>query len=225
MSDMIAVFGPRSLGPIIQQHTTNEVQLWGSDPHPNPEPQLIIDATLGPVPIKRDRLRRLTDQYPQTFILTASSTVLLATQRRWVTNPERVIGFDPWLMQADARVLTVADSEESRPVHREMLLKIFYGWQWQWIADQEGAVFARIIAPLVNECMAYVSMGLTYEDINRAVKLGLNHPKGPLQWADVFGLSQIGLVLQAMHRSMGERFLPHPLIQRQMAEEGVELDA
>jgi 3-hydroxybutyryl-CoA dehydrogenase len=225
MSDMIAVFGPGTLGPIIQRHTSKEVQFWGNDPQQGPDPLLIIDATLGPVPIKRDRLRWVAEQYPQTLILTASSTVLLATQRRWITNPERMIGFDPWLMQIDARVLTVADDGEWRLFHREMLSQIFSGWQWQKIADQVGAVFARVIAPLVNESMAYVSMGITHEDINQAVKLGLNHPKGPLQWTEVFGISQVGLVLQAMHRGMGERFLPHPLIQRQMAEEGVNLDA
>lgn len=225
MSDTIAVWGPDSLGTIIQQHTPHPVQLWDRDPHPSGEPQMIIDATLGPVSVKRDRLRWLAEQYPHTPLLTASSTVLFATQRRWLPVPERLIGFDPWLMQANARVLTVTASEDTRPVHQELLAHLFPDWQWQWVADQVGAVFARVVAPLVNESMEYLSRGLTDQEINRAVKLGLNHPLGPLEWAHLFGLSQVGLVLQAMHRSLRERFLPHPLIQRQMAEEGVDLDA
>lgn len=225
MIDVIGVYGLPDGVPTLQAHCSGQVDLWVDASAGTPDPVLIVDGMLGPLSAKRDRLRRWTQTYPDTLILTASITCLLAEQRRWVAQPEHLIGFDPWLLQTNARIMTVSEGEASSGRYRETLALLFPGWQWHPVADQVGGVFARVIAPLVNEAMAYRAMGLSAEEINRAVKLGLSHPRGPLEWAHRFGLSQVGLVLQAMQRHLGERFMPHPLIRQQMAQEGVDWDA
>ncbi len=219
MSEVIWVIGSQTLISVVKNHTSALVLPWPSD-QAIARPDIVIDATLGPLAAKRQRLDTLARQHSKIPVLTASTTVLLQHQRRWVNGALDLMGFDPWLMQIDAKIITLTGVDKN-----PLALRALEGWEWQPVADQVGGVFSRVIAPLVNEAMAYVGMGLEAEGIDAAIRLGLNHPQGALEWGDTFGLSQVGLVLQAMRQTMGERFVPHPLIQQQMAKEGVDLNA
>lgn len=219
MTDSIWVMGDRTLEAVLKRHTSIPVEPFhqGIEGHP----VVIIEPSLGPPSQKRHAVEYLANHYPGTMVLSASTTILLAKQQSWVGNRLKLWGFDPWLVAIDAKRLTIVGPDALKPAPWDH----FYGWEWDRIEDSIGGVFARVIAPLVNEAMAYRALGLSDRDIDRAIRLGLNHPQGPFEWANLFGVSNIGLVLEAMRQALGESYFPHPEIMRCMAKEGVDWNA
>ncbi len=219
MTNAIWVMGKPSLQEVVQRHTDLPVTVSPEDTEG--DVGLIIEPSLGPPDTKRKRLEQVATLYPGRWVLTASTTILLAKQQCWVADQIHLIGFDPWLMRIDANRLTIVTDEKIPATP----LAHFHDWEWDPIRDSVGGVFARVIAPLVNEAIAYRELGLSDSEIDRAIRRGLNHPRGPLEWAQIFGLSEIGLLLEAMRQAFGESYLPHPEILRHMARGGVDWNA
>jgi 3-hydroxybutyryl-CoA dehydrogenase len=69
----------------------------------------------------------------------------------------------------------------------------------EWVGDAPGLVLGRIVAQLVNEAAFALRDGVgSAEDIDAGMTLGLNHPRGPLQWGDLMGLDHALSVLDAL---------------------------
>lgn len=219
MSEVIWVIGNPLLEEVVSRHTS--LAVVGQPEDIDGFPALIIDPCLGPPAKKRRQLEMLWGAYPGSVVWTASTAVLLARQEQWSKERLHLLGFDPWLMEIDAKRMTIVKGDAVEP----NVFKHFRDWEWDPIEDSIGGVFARVIAPLVNEAMAYHAFGLDDAEIDRAIRRGLNHPRGPLEWAAKFGFSNIGLMLEAMRDAFGDGYLPHPEIRRHMAREGVDWNA
>jgi len=85
-----------------------------------------------------------------------------------------------------------------------------------WVGDAPGLVLGRIVCQLVNEAAFALAEGVgSAKDIDAGMVLGLNHPRGPLEWADLIGLDHVLALLEALHREYGEeRYRPAPLLRR-----------
>jgi 3-hydroxybutyryl-CoA dehydrogenase len=85
-----------------------------------------------------------------------------------------------------------------------------------WVADAPGLVLGRIVAQVVNECAFAVGEGVgTAADVDDGMKLGLNYPTGPLEWADEIGLDHIVMILDGLREEYGEeRYRTAPLLRR-----------
>jgi len=85
-----------------------------------------------------------------------------------------------------------------------------------WVGDAPGLVLGRIVAQLVNECAFAIGEGVgRAADIDAGMVLGLNHPRGPLEWADAVGLDHIVMILDGLHEEYGEeRYRTAPLLRR-----------
>jgi 3-hydroxybutyryl-CoA dehydrogenase len=92
------------------------------------------------------------------------------------------------------------------------------------LRDSPGFVAQRIVAMIVNIGAAVAQQGIaTPEDIDKAVKLGLNYPHGPLGFGDALGADKVLRVLEGLHRQYGDpRYRPNPWIRRR-AQLGVSL--
>jgi 3-hydroxyacyl-CoA dehydrogenase len=78
-----------------------------------------------------------------------------------------------------------------------------------------GGAALRVIAALVNEAAFALTEGVaSAEDIDRAMQLGANYPKGPLAWADELGLDRILRVLDALRALHGDPYVAAPLLRR-----------
>lgn len=87
------------------------------------------------------------------------------------------------------------------------------------LPDQAGGVAFRIVALLINEAIGALAEGLAEPAaIDMAMRLGVNYPLGPLEWAERLGLADLLAALDSLHRETGaERFAPHPLLRSLVA--------
>jgi 3-hydroxybutyryl-CoA dehydrogenase len=85
-----------------------------------------------------------------------------------------------------------------------------------WVQDAPGLVLGRIVAQLVNEAAFALGEGVgDVADIDAGMELGLNHPRGPLAWADLAGLDHIVMILDGLREEYGEeRYRVAPLLRR-----------
>jgi 3-hydroxybutyryl-CoA dehydrogenase len=89
----------------------------------------------------------------------------------------------------------------------------------EWVGDGPGLVLGRVVAQLVNEAAFLIGEGNgTPEDIDAGLKLGVNHPRGPIEWAGIAGLPDLLGILDALHNEFGEpRYRAAPLLRRRVA--------
>jgi 3-hydroxybutyryl-CoA dehydrogenase len=81
------------------------------------------------------------------------------------------------------------------------------------IKEAPGFITSRINAMIGNEAFYMLQEGVaTAEDIDKALKLGLNHPMGPFELVDLVGLDTRLNILEYLHKSLGEKFRPCPLL-------------
>jgi 3-hydroxybutyryl-CoA dehydrogenase len=88
-----------------------------------------------------------------------------------------------------------------------------------WVGDSPGLVLGRIVCQLVNEAAFAVGEGVgTPEDVDAGMVLGMNHPRGPLEWADRIGLEHVASVLSGLLGETGEeRYRLAPELRRRLS--------
>lgn len=87
------------------------------------------------------------------------------------------------------------------------------------VKDAPGFVTSRVSAIICNEAFALLESGVaSAEDIDKALKLGLNHPMGPLELADLVGLDVCLHVVEHLHETLGEKYRPSALLQKFVRE-------
>jgi 3-hydroxybutyryl-CoA dehydrogenase len=172
--------------------------------------------------VKTDLFRRLDGLLPPQAILASNTssisiTALAAATRR----PERVVGMHfmnpPPLMELVEIVRGLQTSDETYTT--VVALARRFGKTTVTSKDSPGFIVNRILIPLLNEACFALQEGLaSAEDIDTAVKLGLNHPMGPLTLADFIGLDTCLFIAEVLHRELGEdKYRPAPLLRQHVA--------
>lgn len=184
--------------------------------------ELIIEAVLEEMEMKLE-LFAIFDKFAKANAIFASNTSSLSiTEISDVTvYRERCVGmhfFNPVpKMKLIELVKTPFTSEETvatcREVGRRMAKEVVV------VRDSPGFITSRVSALISNEAFAILEAGIaSAEDIDRALKLGLNHPMGPLELVDLVGLDVCLKVLEYLHQMLGEKYRPSPLLQRYVKE-------
>jgi 3-hydroxybutyryl-CoA dehydrogenase len=90
----------------------------------------------------------------------------------------------------------------------------------EWVGDGPGLVLGRIVCQLVNEGSFAVAEGVgSAADVDAALELGFNYPRGPLGWGDEIGLGQVLATLDGLYRELHEeRYRASPLLRRMVHE-------
>jgi 3-hydroxybutyryl-CoA dehydrogenase len=90
-----------------------------------------------------------------------------------------------------------------------------------WVADSPGLVLGRIVATLVNEAAFSIGQAIgNVQDVDDGMVLGLNHPRGPLAWADAIGIEHVIRILDGLAATTGtDRYGIAPLLQRMLYED------
>lgn len=152
-----------------------------------------------------------------TLALSASVTEIAAASR----FPDAVVGFatlPPWGERRLVEVLTgLRSGTEACAIAVAALEDL--GKETSLVRDGAGGVFPRIFAMIVNEAAFALTEGVARaEDIDTALRLGANYPRGPLALADEIGLQTILAVIEGLQREMGEdRYRPAPFLRKMVA--------
>ena len=130
------------------------------------------------------------------------------------------VGFHALPPLADARLVELTRGPGTTSVAAEHAERFFasIGKHVAWVGDAPGLVLGRIVCQLVNEAAFALGEGVgSAEDIDAGMVLGLNHPRGPLEWADAIGLDHVAAVLAALHAETGEeRYRLAPELRRRL---------
>jgi 3-hydroxybutyryl-CoA dehydrogenase len=186
------------------------------------EVDCVVEAIVEDVTAKRELFERLDAIVPAGRLLTSNTssisiTILGAATRR----PERVLGMhfmNPVpLMTLVELIRGHATSGEAMDTAAALCRTL--GKTPVEAADYPGFIANRILMPMINEAVYCVMEGVgTPEAIDTVMKLGMNHPMGPLTLADFIGLDTCVAILEVMHRGLGDpKYRPCPLLRKYVA--------
>ncbi|HEY8562706.1 MAG TPA: 3-hydroxybutyryl-CoA dehydrogenase [Pyrinomonadaceae bacterium] len=178
---------------------------------------LIVEAATENFDVKKQIFRKLDEITSAEAILASNTSSISITKIAAVTSrPDKVIGMhfmNPVpLMKLVEVIRGIATSDETyRKVHElsEKMGKTPLDCQ-----DYPGFVANRILLPMINEAIYALYEGVaTRESIDGIMKLGMNHPMGPLTLADFIGLDVCLAILRVMHEGLGDpKYRPCPLL-------------
>jgi 3-hydroxybutyryl-CoA dehydrogenase len=180
------------------------------------------DYVIEAVPEKRELKKRVLetiDQHAPKHIVIASNTSTISpTELGSYTNrPEQVAAmhfFNPvHHMRLVEIVKGLETNTETVGIIREVAERM--GKETVEVNEFPGFVTSRISAMVGNEAFYMLQEGVaTAEDIDKAIKLGLNYPMGPLELGDLVGLDTRLNNLKYLHETLGEKFRPAPLLEQ-----------
>jgi 3-hydroxybutyryl-CoA dehydrogenase len=135
---------------------------------------------------------------------------------------DSAVGFHVLPPLVETRVVELTRSGEVDDAHAQRVERFFrsLGKHVEWVGDGPGLVLGRIVCQLVNEASFAIQEGVgSPEDVDVAMRLGFNYPRGPLEWADQIGLEHVVATLDALYEEMHEeRYRVSPLLRRMIAE-------
>lgn len=182
----------------------------------------VVEAIAENVDVKRDVFSRLDAITQPDVILTSNtSSISITTLGAATERPDKVLGMhfmNPVpLMTLVELIRGQVTSPASMSVATTLCGKL--GKTPVEAADYPGFISNRILMPMINEAVYAVMEGVgTPEAIDTVMKLGMNHPMGPLTLADFIGLDVCLAILNVLHEGIGDpKYRPCPLLRRMVA--------
>ena len=183
---------------------------------------LIVEAIVEDVQAKRTLFNDLDAIARRDGILATNTSSISITTLGAVTNrPDKVLGLhfmNPVpLMPLVELIRGQVTSQESVSAATEVCRRL--GKTVVEAADYPGFIANRILMPMINEAIYAVMEGVgSCDAIDTVMKLGMNHPMGPLTLADFIGLDVCLAVLNVLHEGLGDpKYRPCPLLRRMVA--------
>jgi len=177
---------------------------------------LAIEAIFEDMNVKKKLFAELDQTCPAHAVLASNTSSLSISEMASATKrPDKVVGmhfFNPVpAMKLVEIVMGTNTSEETQRLAEAFAKSL--GKETVVVKDSPGFIVNRALAPLINEVTYLLYEGkATAEDIDKAMMLGMNLPMGPLRLADYFGLDIALATIETLHKALGEKYKPCPLL-------------
>jgi 3-hydroxybutyryl-CoA dehydrogenase len=182
---------------------------------------LVIEAVPERIELKIEIFSVLDRKAPAHAVLASNTSSLSITEMAAATGrAPRVVGmhfFNPVHRMRLLEVVRALETSEET-IRHAVEAGTRMGKECVVVRESPGFVTSRINAMIGNEAFYMLQEGVaSAQDIDKALKLGLNHPMGPFELVDLVGLDTRLAILRFLHRSLGDKFRPCPLLEQYVA--------
>jgi 3-hydroxybutyryl-CoA dehydrogenase len=180
------------------------------------EADLVIEAAPEKIELKLDLFARLDRTCPDGAVFASNTSALSITEMAGATKrPRQFIGmhfFNPVHKMTLVEIIRGLETSDDTFLTAEAVSNQM-GKETVEVKESPGFVTTRINALIGNEAFYMLQEGIaSARDIDKALKLGLNHPMGPLELIDLVGLDTRLNILTFLHQTLGEKYRPCPLL-------------
>jgi 3-hydroxybutyryl-CoA dehydrogenase len=176
----------------------------------------VIEAAPERIDIKLPLLADVDRLAPGGAIVATNTSALSITEMAGsMTRPSRVAGMHFFNPVHRMKLIEIVQALESAPETLQTVEDVArqMGKETVLVRESPGFITTRVNASIGNEAFYMLMEGVaSARDIDKALKLGLNHPMGPFELVDLVGLDTRLSILEYLHRSMGEKYRPCPLL-------------
>jgi 3-hydroxybutyryl-CoA dehydrogenase len=182
---------------------------------------LVIEAAPEDIALKVELFSKLDRLAPPHAILASNTSSMSITEMAAATSrAPQVVGmhfFNPVHRMKLLEVVRALETSDAT-IATACMVGEKMGKQCVVVRESPGFVTSRINAMIGNEAFYMLQEGVaSARDIDQALKLGLNHPMGPFELVDLVGLDTRLSILKFLHRTLGEKFRPCPLLEQYVA--------
>lgn len=189
------------------------------------ECDLVVEAATEKLEVKLELFRQCDEalESPEAILASNTSSISLTRLAAATKRPDRVIGMHfmnpPPLMKLVEIVRAVQTSDETYAAVKAAAERM--GKTTTTSGDAPGFLVNRILIPMLCEACFALQEGVgSAEDIDLGAKLGLNHPMGPLELADLIGLDTVLFIADVLHRDFGDDKYRAPTMLRNLVAAG-----
>ncbi|MTI67293.1 MAG: 3-hydroxybutyryl-CoA dehydrogenase [Firmicutes bacterium] len=180
---------------------------------------LVVEAAVENMDIKKKIFKELDEVCKEDTILATNTSSLSITEISSATNrPEKIVGmhfFNPVpVMKLVEIIKGIATSDETKDTVLKLSKEL--GKTPVEVEEAPGFVVNRILIPMINEAVGILADGVAKkEDIDESMKLGANHPIGPLALADLIGNDVCLAIMEVLYEEFGDtKYRPHPYLRK-----------
>ena len=182
---------------------------------------LVIEAVPERIELKIEIFAQLDRFAPPHAIFASNTSSLSITEMAAATRrAPQVVGLHFFNPVHRMKLLEIVRALETTPKTIEACEEVGkrMGKECVIVRESPGFVTSRINAMIGNEAFYMLQEGIaSAADIDKALKLGLNHPMGPFELVDLVGLDTRLSILKFLHRTLGDKFRPCPLLEQYVA--------
>ena len=176
----------------------------------------VIEAVPEQMALKLQTFARLDALVRPDAVLATNTSALSVTEIAAATKrPDRVVGMHFFNPVPKMKLVEIVRALDTAPETIDATADVAkrMGKETVLVKESPGFITSRINAMIGNEAFYMLQEGVaTARDIDTALKLGLNHPMGPFEMIDLVGLDTRLAVLEFLHRTLGEKYRPAPLL-------------
>jgi 3-hydroxybutyryl-CoA dehydrogenase len=177
---------------------------------------LVIEAAPERMDLKLQLMADIDAHAPAAAIVATNTSALSITEMAGATSrPARVAGMHFFNPVHKMRLVEIVRALETSDAALEVIDAVArtMGKETVLVRESPGFITTRVNASIGNEAFYMLMEGVaSARDIDKALRLGLNHPMGPFELVDLVGLDTRLSILEYLHRSMGEKYRPCPLL-------------